>query len=52
MPWYSSQAGSWMVGPGNYPETGWAEMSGDFLEADFALPSDLARHAAETKLSG
>jgi hypothetical protein len=27
-----------MVGPGNYPETGLAEMSGDFLEADFALP--------------
>jgi hypothetical protein len=22
----------------NYPETGLAEMSGDFLEADFALP--------------
>jgi hypothetical protein len=24
--------------PENYPETGLAEMSGDFLEADFALP--------------
>jgi hypothetical protein len=38
MPLYSSQASSGMVDPGNYPETGLAEMSGDFLEAAFALP--------------